>query len=107
MDEDHPEMKGQDATKAIGRCNNDIEIDPAKYGRSKRPRQALYLIFEQRSKLSGKLRKRGDGSGGAKVGAMGEVVTGAKEETSQGGLEEPRDEKSYDGFRVEERDPGS
>ena len=51
-------------------------------------------------------REGGDGSGGVKVGATGGVVMGAKEETSQGSLEEPRDEKGYCGFRVEDWDPG-
>ena len=108
LGEDHPKMKGQDANKAIGRSTNDLEIEPAKYGRSKRPRQALYPMFKTRLKPTSKVEEGGDGSGGAKVGAMDEVVTGAKEETSQGDSEEPRDEKGLiGGFRVNVWDPGS
>ena len=110
LDENHPKMKGQEAREAIGGSNKDIEVEPAKHGRpkhQKRQRQSLYPIFTHFTKSSSKTREGGDGSGGAKVGATGEVVTGAKEETSRGSLEEPRDEKGYGGFRVEEWDPGS
>ena len=107
----HPKMKGQEAGEAMGGFTKNIEVEPAKRGRSKRQRksQSQSTMFQYVTHIpkSSNKGEGGDGSGGVKVGATGGVVMGAKEETSQGSSEEPRDEKGYvGGFRVEDWDPG-
>ena len=81
-----PEMKGQEAVKVTSGSKNGLETEPAKPGRSKRPRKEKFPESDSLTRQSDNMRMGQAGSGGDKVGAEDEEVTEAEEETSQGDL---------------------
>ena len=103
--EENPKLKEHETTNVTGGKDIDLEIEPAKHGRSKRPCRRQAASEKPQSKIDSIGGMETDGSGEAKVGAWDEVVMEAKEETSQGDSGMPRDEKGLWGLRV--RDPGS
>ena len=87
--EEKPEMKAGGATNVTGGTAINIEAEPDKRGRLKRPRLGLPPQRKPQYSASGTERGEEDVGGSTREEAQDEEVTGASEEASLGGPEVP------------------